>query len=75
MSGTASAPQTREPPFRASHVGSLLRPAALKVARADFEVGGPAARGAKDGNAVSEARQWARPRLCVEVARETWGDA
>jgi hypothetical protein len=75
MSGTASAPQTREPPFRVRHMGSLPGPAALKVARADFEVGEPAGRGAKDGSAVSEARQWARPRRCVEVARGALGDA
>jgi 5-methyltetrahydropteroyltriglutamate--homocysteine methyltransferase len=27
------------PPFRADHVGSLLRPAALTQARADFKAG------------------------------------
>jgi 5-methyltetrahydropteroyltriglutamate--homocysteine methyltransferase len=35
MSTTAA----RTPPFRAEHIGSLLRPPALLQARADFEAG------------------------------------
>jgi 5-methyltetrahydropteroyltriglutamate--homocysteine methyltransferase len=31
--------QRPKPPFRADHVGSLLRPAALKDARAEFAGG------------------------------------
>jgi 5-methyltetrahydropteroyltriglutamate--homocysteine methyltransferase len=32
-------PQRTRPPFRADHVGSLLRPPELLAARADFEAG------------------------------------
>ena len=28
----------------------------------------------EEGNAISEAEQWAKLELCVEVAREVWGD-
>jgi 5-methyltetrahydropteroyltriglutamate--homocysteine methyltransferase len=34
-----AAMQRSKPPFRADHVGSLLRPAALKAARAQRESG------------------------------------
>jgi 5-methyltetrahydropteroyltriglutamate--homocysteine methyltransferase len=48
--------QRTTPPFRADHVGSLLRPAALKEARAKF------AKGAIDGSALAaiEDREIAR---------------
>ena len=29
----------------------------------------------EEGNAISEAEQWAKLALCVDVAREVWGDA
>ncbi len=32
-------PTTQKPPFRAEHVGSLLRPKALLQAREDFKAG------------------------------------
>lgn len=27
----------------------------------------------EEGNALTEEEQWAKPRLCVDVAREVWG--
>ena len=39
--------QRTKPPFRADHVGSLLRPAELKVAREKFAKGGIDAAGLK----------------------------
>ena len=41
-------PQNTQPPFRADHVGSLLRPAALKDARAKFAKGEIAAAALKE---------------------------
>jgi len=29
----------------------------------------------EEGNTISEAEQWAKLRLCVEVAREVWGES
>ena len=58
-----SAMQRTKPPFRADHVGSLLRPAALKEARAKRETGeidGGAAqggRGPRDRAASSRSRR------------------
>ena len=40
MSDTMVSDTGAEPPFRAEHVGSLLRPAALLAARAEYEGGG-----------------------------------
>ena len=48
--GAGTAPHN--PPFRADHVGSFLRPAALKTARADFKAGKIAA---SDLRAVEDA--------------------
>jgi 5-methyltetrahydropteroyltriglutamate--homocysteine methyltransferase len=48
------------PPFRAEHVGSLLRPAALKAARARFaagEIDAAALRAAED-RAIADAIRW-----------------
>jgi 5-methyltetrahydropteroyltriglutamate--homocysteine methyltransferase len=28
---------------------------------------------AEEGNVLTEAEQWAKLRLCVEVARDVWG--
>ena len=39
MSDTIVSDTGAEPPFRAEHVGSLLRPAALLAARAEYEGG------------------------------------
>ena len=41
-------PMRTTPPFRADHVGSLLRPARVLAARADFAAG-PHQRGAVAG--------------------------
>ena len=46
MSDTIVSDTGAEPPFRAEHVGSLLRPAALLAARAEYEGGSDHGRNA-----------------------------
>ena len=48
MSDTIVSDTGTEPPFRAEHVGSLLRPAALLAARAEYEGGRITAKAARD---------------------------
>jgi methionine synthase II (cobalamin-independent) len=101
MSATAEAaiaPRTR-PPFRADHVGSLLRPHRLRDARrlaAAGSLDAAALRRVEDaakylpleqlalspqcgfasteeGNTLTEEEQWAKLRLCIEVAEDVWG--
>ena len=55
-------PPHRKPPFRADHVGSLLRPKSLLGARS----------GAL-GNKISLDDELRKLRLVVETAREVWG--
>jgi 5-methyltetrahydropteroyltriglutamate--homocysteine methyltransferase len=52
-------PRRTSPPFRADHVGSLLRPQRLLQARDDFAAGQITA---------------AKLCLIVETARDVWGD-
>jgi len=89
------------PPFRADHVGSLLRPRELAEARASCGAGTMESKdelkrridqaakylpleqlalslqcgfaSTEEGNLLTEAEQWAKLRLCVEMAREVWG--
>ena len=72
--------QRTTPPFRADHVGSLLRPAPLKEARAKFvdldqlclspQCGFAST---EEGNTLAEDEQWAKLRMIVEIADEVWG--
>jgi 5-methyltetrahydropteroyltriglutamate--homocysteine methyltransferase len=76
------------PPFRADHVGSLLRPERLLRAREGFAagrlpaqdlraVGDDAIAGAvrmQEGNALSYDEEVAKLRLIVDLARDVWGD-
>ena len=55
------APRTA-PPFRADHVGSLLRPSSLLRARADRAAG-----------TVTTDQQRAKLDLVVQTAAELWG--
>jgi 5-methyltetrahydropteroyltriglutamate--homocysteine methyltransferase len=56
-------------PYRADHVGSLLRSAALKAARAKRAAGHISAAELELG----EDEQWAKLRLVAEVAEDVWG--
>ena len=60
------------PPFRADHVGGLLRPSALLKAREDHAAGGIDADElwAVEDDAVRDVCGY---RLIVEVADEVWG--
>ena len=51
------------PPFRADHVGSLLRPPELLRAREDFAA----------GRLSADRLRWDKLRLIVETAQEVWG--
>ena len=54
-----------KPPFRADHVGSLLRPAALKAARekrAKGEIGADELKAIEDG-AIKDVSIWAQARF------------
>jgi 5-methyltetrahydropteroyltriglutamate--homocysteine methyltransferase len=51
-------PMRTSPPFRADHVGSLLRPASVLAARDDFAAGRIGAE---------------QLELIVKVARDVWG--
>lgn len=56
------------PPFRADHVGSLLRPPALLDAREKFR------KGEIDRATLTALEdEVAKLRLVVEVAEEVWG--
>ena len=55
------------PPFRADHVGSLLRPPALLEAREAHTAG------RLDDPGLAQAQDEAIRRLIVETAREVWG--
>jgi methionine synthase II (cobalamin-independent) len=57
---------TINPPFRADHVGSLLRPKALLDAR-DGKL-----RHVQDIQ-ITEDQQWARLERVVSTARDVWG--
>jgi hypothetical protein len=70
-------------PVRADHVGSLLRPAELLLARTSHFA--PSKLEAvenrhvlrvferqKEGNLLTEEEQWAKLQLVVDVAREVW---
>ena len=70
--------------FRADHIGSLLRPKALREAfrkHAGSELGerevSPQCGFASTmgGNPVTEADQRAKLKLCVDAARAIWGQA
>jgi methionine synthase II (cobalamin-independent) len=74
------------PPFRADHVGSLLRPPELLRARDEFAAGRLSAdrlRETEDaairevvrrqqGNDLTQQQQWDKLRLVVETA-QVWG--
>jgi 5-methyltetrahydropteroyltriglutamate--homocysteine methyltransferase len=57
-------PLRDSPPFRADHVGSLLRPPELVDAREEPTV---------EGNMLTREQQADKLRLIVEVAEEVWG--
>jgi 5-methyltetrahydropteroyltriglutamate--homocysteine methyltransferase len=69
------------PPFRADHVGSLLRPERLLRAR---ELHVPLGQlclspqcgfsSTVEGNALTYDEEVAKLRLIVDVARDVWGD-
>jgi len=61
--------QRAKPPFRADHVGSLLRTAPLKEARARREKNEISA----DELKAIEDREIAVLRMIVELAKEVWG--
>ncbi|OKZ61463.1 MAG: hypothetical protein BHW05_10125 [Clostridium sp. 42_12] len=58
-------------PFRYDYVGSFLRPAKLKKARADYEDGTISAE-QLIGNKLTEEEQWAKLKLVKEIAEEVW---
>ena len=58
-------------PFRYDYVGSFLRPAKLKKARADYEAGTISAE-QLIGNKLTEEEQWAKLKLVKEIAEEVW---
>jgi uncharacterized protein (DUF2384 family) len=58
------------PPFRADHVGRLLRRAELREARARRAW---LAR-THHGNTLSEDERWRKLARVVEVARQVWGE-
>lgn len=58
-----------EPPFRADHVGSLLRPQHLMRSRKDHEEG----RLSTEGNDLTHDEQRAKLELIVETVEEIWG--
>jgi len=69
------------PPFRADHVGSLLRPANLHEERASFAAGKISAAelaavevaSTVEGNALTIDEERAKLALVVETAEEIWG--
>jgi methionine synthase II (cobalamin-independent) len=64
-----------DPPFRADHVGSLLRTPAIHAARTDHRTGtldAPELREIEDRNVMTHDEQWAELRHCVEVADAVW---
>lgn len=64
------------PPFRADHVGSLLRPPALKerVSMDQLCVSPQCGFSSTvEGNAITAEAQRAKLALCVDLARDVWG--
>jgi 5-methyltetrahydropteroyltriglutamate--homocysteine methyltransferase len=69
------------PPFRADHVGSLLRPAALHAARAGRAAGRISAEeltaagfaSTVEGNSLTIDEERAKLELIASVAEEIWG--
>ena len=72
-------PERDKPPFRADHVGSLLRPASLVAARTEFQLGRITAadlRGAEDDAIRAAVRMQERVGLAAvtdgELRRRSW---